>query len=162
MPSHRARERERDRRQTDEKLQVANWHFAHFWMRQASQFYFHLVWYSCDTLTADCHSILSEFYYGIFLPFFLHVSPYTERKTPASRSRSREPNSPTRSVPGEDITICLICAAPRAASIKYASFQFAFDNWQSHDVDFYSILKRSMWLWQPRSSSSSTERCGMK
>lgn len=51
------------------KTSLANWHFAHFWMRQASQFYFHLVWYFCDTLTADCHSILNKFYYENFLLF---------------------------------------------------------------------------------------------
>lgn len=126
-------------------------------MRQASQFYFHLVWYSCDTLTADCHSILSEFYYGNFLPF-LHVSVSSLHgaKTLSTSTRliqrsATEHFAPFRS--GEDITICLIYV-PRAASIKYASFQFAFDNWQFHDVDFYSILKCSMWLWQPSERST--------
>lgn len=55
--------RKRDRGKT----LLANWHFAHFWMRQDSQFYFHLVWYFCDILTGRCHSILHKFYYENFI-----------------------------------------------------------------------------------------------
>lgn len=57
------------RRKTVRQTSLANWHFAHFSMTQTSQFYFHLVWYFCDILTAKCQSIFNKFYYEFFNTF---------------------------------------------------------------------------------------------
>lgn len=84
------------RKQNRWKTSLANWHFAHFWMRQASQFYFHLVWYFCDTLTTTCHSILNKFYYKNFYTFLKGTERVSERerkknlKRRTSRYRSRK------------------------------------------------------------------------
>lgn len=80
-------------------------------MRQASQFYFHLVWYFCDTLTADCHSILNKFYYEYFYLLFYTLAQHGGGEIASTSMAPKEKQSTISNrvvSSARDITICLI------------------------------------------------------
>lgn len=129
------------KRQNRWEASLANWHFAHFWMRQASQFYFHLVWYFCDTLTVHCHSILSKFYYEFFFPIFVAKENCWKRRS-IWKIYFEFPLSVVSRKKVVLRKISQFVWFMFRASIKYASFQFAverLDSWHFYDGDFYSI-----------------------